>query len=505
MTPRASRVIAVLLVLLAPAPALATTGTFLHLHEDRVDATGIWHTRYRHFVVPDAPQGVRLPWIEVLTPRMTLHTGDRVELRSGRRVRPAPDATGVRTTQTRSTLTPPAVQRGLLILVTLSDQTPATYSTQPWRDYLNGEVADFFAANSYGRYHLTFDVAGSYVLPISSTGCPWGAIGDYAERAATAAGFNVGAYDKLVYFFPRIAACPFSGLGTVGGTPGRAWLNASGLVLHELGHTLGLYHSHACPPPPLGQCAYREYGDTTDVMGGSTNGHFNPRQKERLGWLEAATAPPMPTVLASGEYVLDRYESSTPGAKALKIPRALGTAFYVKRTCGVPGCDNPTNLAPGVALYYLGGSFIDSYLLDMTPASADTRDVALLVGQTYTDPDQGIVVRLLAADVLVTRVQITVPGTPPPPPPPPPPTGTETLTLLGTSPVGREMRFNGTITGTQPLTATLDRLAVPARQITVDRVRKTWTVLVTGVLQGLHTFTATTGAAHVSTTFTVPR
>jgi hypothetical protein len=67
------------------------------------------------------------------------------------------------------------------------------------------------------------------------------------------------------------------------------------------------------------------------------------------------------------------------------------------------------------------------------------------------------------------------------------------------------MRFNGTITGTQALTATLDRLAVPARQITVDRVRKTWTVLVTGLLQGPHTFTATTGAATVSTTFTVLR
>ena len=78
-----------------------------------------------------------------------------------------------------------------------------------------------------------------------------------------------------------------------------------------MGHNFGLYHSHAwdCGAPPIGTgCTSIEYGDTLDVMGGSSY-HFNAFQKERLGWLNYGASPPITPVTASGTYSIDGYEA----------------------------------------------------------------------------------------------------------------------------------------------------------------------------------------------------
>jgi hypothetical protein len=65
-----------------------------------------------------------------------------------------------------------------------------------------------------------------------------------------------------------------------------------------MGHNLGLYHSHSydCGATVLGtSCTSSDYGDTLDIMG-SSSGRFNAFQKERLGWLNYGSSPPLYTV-----------------------------------------------------------------------------------------------------------------------------------------------------------------------------------------------------------------
>ena len=86
---------------------------------------------------------------------------------------------------------------------------------------------------------------------------------------------------------------------------------------------------------------------------------------------------------------------------------------------------------------------------------------------------------------------------------PPPPPGDVTLTITTQSPIGREMTFGGTLTGSTSLSATIDGIALAARYIVVDKTRKTWTVKASGLLQGPHTFTVASGTLAVSKSFTV--
>src|SRR5207253_4043982 len=101
-----------------------------------------------------------------------------------------------------------------------------------------------------------------------------------------------------------------------------------------------LWHSHAldCGAVTVGPtCTAIEYGDLFDKMGGTTySGHFNSFQKERLGWLNSGTSPPIMTVPTSGTYVLETYETAGSGPKALKILKSTDpttgyrTWYYVE-------------------------------------------------------------------------------------------------------------------------------------------------------------------------------
>ena len=78
-----------------------------------------------------------------------------------------------------------------------------------------------------------------------------------------------------------------------------------------------------------------------------------------------------------------------------------------------------------------------------------------------------------------------------------------TLTITTNSPIGREMTFGGTLTGSTSLSATVDGIAIAAKYIVVNGARKTWTVKATGLFKGPHIFTVASGALAVSRSFTV--
>jgi len=406
----------------------AVEGTLLVLHED--SPTG---GRYRYF-------------LESTAGRHSLHfaTHPPTHLLTGARIR----VTGVQvdgtvalasgSTSVQLLTAAPApntfgAQRTLVILVNFQDNPAEPYTPSDAQGVVFGTTSNFFLEGSYQQTWLSGDVVGWYTIPLDSTTCDSGSIAAYAEAAATAAGANPSAYTHRIYAFPPNVACAFGGAATVGGNPARSWINGPGnmslgTVGHELGHNLGLLHSHslACDGTIMvGACTTLEYGDGLDIMGWSASGHFNAFQKERLGWLNYGVSPTITTVTVSGVYLLAPYESNGTTPKALKLLKrtdpttgarewyylefrqAIGFDRYLA-TVGGPYQLLSSNILNGVEIRWGSESSSNSSrLLDMTPGSVDpytgivdlyTNDPALTLGNSFSDPDAGVTLTVGSVD-----------------------------------------------------------------------------------------------------------
>jgi Gametolysin peptidase M11 len=226
---------------------------------------------------------------------------------------------------------------------------------------------------------------------------------------------NLASYTHQAYAFPQ-NACGWWGLSTVGGTPSQSWFNGNlelAVTGHELGHAMGLWHSHSLECGSVTICSNgltNEYGDLIDIMGASHSAQYNAFQKERLGWLNAGVSPPITTVVADGTYTINAYETGS-GPKALKILKStdpitgVKTWYYVESRQAV-GFDSfladvykappPQNVTSGVLVHFgseSNGNF--NFLLDMTPMTSLSYgwyDPALAAGQSFADPDTGLTI-----------------------------------------------------------------------------------------------------------------
>lgn len=286
-------------------------------------------------------------------------------------------------------------------------------------DLVFGEVSDFVLENSLGRTWLSGDVLGWYTLafdqPTDIANCKSTDVAAGAQQAAQAAGVDLSAYDHYIYVFPQTSCFP-TGSGTVGGSPSESWINGGWFRLktvgHEFGHNLGLYHSGAldCADAVVGDsCQTYVYGDTMDIMGNQTAGHYNAFQKERLGWLDPA-AGQIENTFSDGAHTLGVYELTDGSApKALKVYRDIDPAnggsrwLYVEYRQATGFDDFLTgNVLDGIVVRMATDSDpTSSVLLDMTPASSSTwdwGDPALVFGQEFTDSSSGLTIAATSGD-----------------------------------------------------------------------------------------------------------
>jgi M6 family metalloprotease-like protein len=319
-------------------------------------------------------------------------------------------------------------QKTLVMLVNFTDNRTQPYTVAQART--GYAAADAWVRQvSYRQTSLNIDIIGWYALPMRS-GCDFWGIQAQADSVVQAAGVDLSVYVRKVYAFPTNSSCNFVGLGTVGGLPSIIWINGNtdtGTLAHEIGHTLGLYHSNAidCHPTVLTPpCTMVEYGDRNDAMGGS-NGHYNAFQKQRLGWLGFGVSPPITQVVSSGTYTIDAYEMPGTEPKALVIARgSTGDSFYVelRRPLGYDALLSRTGV-----LVHMASSLPDSSaLLDMTPSTSPLRDDSFLeVGKAFKDPVTGITITTVAIGELSATIKVdmgelscvaaspTITGTPP--------------------------------------------------------------------------------------------
>jgi gametolysin peptidase M11 len=396
-----------------PPGEVELDGTVEVLHEDR-DAG----SRYIYFL--NTPAGERLEMIFGAN-APALITGEQIRAR-GRR---SNGVLALSSGGSVQTLAAPTVlpntfggQKTILILVNFYDKATQPYTVATAQSVMN-TTSNFDQENSFTQTWLTgvtnsgaaADVAGWFTINQSYTVCDYSTTASLAEQAATAAGVNLSLYPRRVYAFPQ-NACTWWGLGSVGGNPSKAWVNGSfqlRVVGHEMGHNLGLYHSHSMSCDSA-TCSTSEYGDGWDIMGSSAY-HFNAFQKERLGWLNYDVSPPITTVQSDGVYWLSPYEANTSDSKALKILKSIDssghiTNYYVEYRAGL-GFD--AGAAAVVLHSATEGSGNTSYIWDLDQTTT-TSDWVLNLGQSYSDPMAGVTITLLSQDSTGASVSVTFGG-----------------------------------------------------------------------------------------------
>lgn len=406
-----------------PEEGIQLEGELEIIHEDFNDGLG----RLLYFL--KLSDGTRVPLQFLQEPPTHLLTGDHVRVNGqlyGGSLILYSGSTNVKKPTGGSTSSIPVpytfgAQSTLIILVNFQDDVVQPYTVATAQDFFFTQANNFIMENSYGLTSLTGNVVGWYTIPVSVTTCNTSQIATDAKNAATAAGVNLSNYTRYVYAFPLDNACGFSGSSSVGGNPSESWINGTtgpgGTILdihtidHELGHALGLWHSHLLDCGTTATICSNgtivDYGDLMDTMGvpQTASPDYNAYQKERLGWLNYGAAPSIQTVTSSGTYTIYPYELGGPGPNALKVlqstnPTTGAKTWYYLESRQAIGFDGfladsiyyTQNETTGV-LFHLGSDANGSELLDMTPATPTYKgyfDMSLAVGQTFQDSTAGV-------------------------------------------------------------------------------------------------------------------
>ena len=199
---------------------------------------------------------------------------------------------------------------------------PEPFSDAQVQSVVFDQTASWMTASSFGKT----SIAGAYTpwlrVFTAQAPCDMRLIEQLGRDAAQRAGYDLAAYNRFAFLFPRIG-CWWTGYG--GGE--TIFLNGAltrTLVAHELGHTYGLSHANTWECLH-GSCDAYEYGDPYDTMGRG-DGDYNAWEKMRLGWITNTVA-----AVGAGLYTIDRPDRPSTMPQGFSVSTARTDYWFENR------------------------------------------------------------------------------------------------------------------------------------------------------------------------------
>jgi hypothetical protein len=208
------------------------------------------------------------------------------------------------------------------ILVVLVSYGPQPYARAVVSEVMT-EANAFFRRSSFGKVTLVPTVSNWLDGGLSRPDCGGSDRSfDPLRAIATAAGYNLSAYDSVMYVVDGVR-CGFHGIEH---GPDVMLVSEPDvrLVVHELGHTFGLPHAAAASVCNA-WCVTEEQGDLFSPMG-SGFVDFNAYEKEELGWI-----PRQPRITRPGQYTVFRTSGRSLAHKALVLEMPDGEYWLEQR------------------------------------------------------------------------------------------------------------------------------------------------------------------------------
>jgi len=346
-------------------------------------------------------------------------------------------------------------------------------------------LASYYNDTSYGQMTWTGTETANYTITDPGT-CDLYSLVTQAESAATAHGYTTASYDALLINAPKLY-CGSAGYGELGGK--YTWIEnglwnlddgyARLVPAHEIGHSLGLYHSHglecgaatvtlACLNNP--DAHNEEYGNAWDVMGNNWpgDGHdsvawFSAKQAMLLGWLNGSRVQ---TVTTSGTYSLVPLEKSGTSSPQVLVINAATHTYYVeyRQPLGqdafmaqYPAATNAVHVNVSASF----GSDTGPFALDFTPTAdnpdyEDWYDAPLAMGRSFTEPGQTFTISPMSHDGTTASVNVTFGSSPPTVTAQSPATGATGVSIgTATTPTPMTATFSQNVTGVSRSSFTL--------------------------------------------------